>query len=207
MEPDKAVKNKRKKQPKGEKCFINIPWEVLRSVAYIGLSLGARAMLIEFVLQFNGRNNGHLHAARSYLKNRGWKSNETIQRQTNELVDAGLIVQTRTGGLNAGPHRYAMTWRKIDDFKNLDIKTFRVGKWQEKNAESRPTTGQGKHGHKAWRQVREQETSPVIVPETQILDKTTSPTIGHNVDYLPWGTGSEAAVISPIGNEIPICSA
>jgi hypothetical protein len=182
MEQGKSTKRKGKRQPKGESHFLNIPWIVLDSPAYLDLSLSARAMLVELVRQFNGRNNGRIHAARKYMRGRGWNSNDTIQRNINELLRAGLIVQTRTGGLNAGPHLYAITFRQISDFSNLDIRTSAYGKWQEKNARSRPITGHGKPDHQASRRTWGHDTSPAIGPEKVGVGKTAGPAIGHNVD-------------------------
>jgi hypothetical protein len=88
---------------------------VLNHSDFISLSYTAKALLLDVGAQYNGFNNGDLCAAHSILKERGWKSNDTRTKALNELIAAGLLVQTKVGGLNAGPHLYALTWQPIDE--------------------------------------------------------------------------------------------
>lgn len=101
-----------------------LPAVVLNHPDFIGLSYPAKALLLDVGAQYNGFNNGDLCAAHSVLKERGWKSNDTRTRALNELLKARLLVQTKFGGLNAGPHLYALTWQPIDECGGkLDIAT------------------------------------------------------------------------------------
>lgn len=65
-------------------------------------------------------------------KDRRWKSKDTLYKARDELVEKGLIEQTRQGG----KHRcnlYAITWESIDDCKGkLDVAATRVasGAWK-----------------------------------------------------------------------------
>jgi len=84
------------------------------------------------MLAHDGKNNGHLHLSAKWLRGRGWKSNDGIQKAKLELLERGLIVKTREGGLNAGPDRYAVTWLAITNFVGLQIepKGFHPGAYQ-----------------------------------------------------------------------------
>ncbi|GAA0707927.1 hypothetical protein [Dokdonella soli] len=94
--------------------FFRFPVEVLDSPRYCGLSFKARALLLDMGAQYRGHNNGDLAAPWSRMKGRGWKSKDTLQRALRELLAAGMIEQTRQGGLHA-PTLYAVTWLPIDE--------------------------------------------------------------------------------------------
>ncbi|MDO9459365.1 MAG: hypothetical protein Q7N95_04520 [Alphaproteobacteria bacterium] len=89
----------------------------------------------------------------SWLASRGWKSRDVIQRARAELIDRGLVIQTRQGGLNIGASRYAVTWLKITNFVGLEIesKDYHPGAWSfmdalpiaNKNASTSPPAGKG----------------------------------------------------------------
>lgn len=85
---------------------------------YHNLSGNAVKLLMDLACQFNGHNNGDLTIAFSILSKRGWRSKGTIRRATRELLEAGMIVQTREGRfLNPGGvcDLYAVTWKPIDE--------------------------------------------------------------------------------------------
>jgi len=111
--------------------FAAIPHAVLDSAAYASLSYPARALLLEAVRQLNGRNNAHLQLTGTWLKSRGWKSNDVIQRAKAELIAAHLIQLAKQGGLNAGASLYLVTWLPVTDFTRLEISahTYHPGAW------------------------------------------------------------------------------
>lgn len=115
-----AKKIKRPEQPFGQ--YVALPHVVLDSVAYQGASHTARNLLIEVVRQHNGQNNGHLQLAISWLKKRGWTSTDVIHRAKLELVERGLILKTRFGGLNNGPDLWALNWLAISNPTGLDVR-------------------------------------------------------------------------------------
>lgn len=94
--------------------FFRVPTTVLDSPAYLSLSLKSRALLLDLGAQFRGGNNGDLAAAWSVMRARGWKSKDTLRRALLELLAAGLIEQTRMGGLHCAS-LYAFTWIEIHD--------------------------------------------------------------------------------------------
>lgn len=94
--------------------FFALPHAVMASPAFRGLSAPAVKMLCDLGGQYRGANNGDLSAAWRIMQPKGWRSRDTLSRAIRELRDAGLIEQTRQGGL----HRcslYALTWLAIDE--------------------------------------------------------------------------------------------
>lgn len=102
-----------------DKCdgttFVKIPFVVLNGAAYVGVSAHARMLLFDLVSQYRGDNNGDLCAAFSMMKLRGWKSTHTLQAAKLELIEAGLIVETRKGSRPSKASLYAVTWYAMDD--------------------------------------------------------------------------------------------
>lgn len=106
--------------------FFRLPVEVLDSPGYCGLSFKARALLLDMGAQFRGHNNGDFAAPWSWMKQRGWKSKDTMRRALLELLAAGFIELTRQGGLHC-PSLYAVTWLPIDECGGkLDVKASAV---------------------------------------------------------------------------------
>jgi hypothetical protein len=106
-----------------EGFFGGIPHSVLDSVAFMGASYPAKALMLELIRQHTGANNGHLHLAHGWLEKRGWTSRSVIGRAKKELIDRGLMIRTRQGGLNMGADKYAVTWLSISNFVGLDIQS------------------------------------------------------------------------------------
>lgn len=107
--------------------FGGLPKIVWMHLDYRNLSGNAVKLLMDFACQYNGHNNGDLTNAFSILKQRGWRSKTTVQKATQELLDAGMIVQTREGMfINPGGRcaLYGLTWKAIDDCtgKNITMK-------------------------------------------------------------------------------------
>jgi hypothetical protein len=135
--------------------YGGIPHAVLDSTAFKGLSYPAKALLFELMRQHNAvkGNNGHLHLSFSWLARRGWKSRDVIQRARAELLERGLLIQTRQGGLNIGASGYALTWLHITNYVGLEIerKDYHPGAWgfmdalpiAKKSANTSPLTGKG----------------------------------------------------------------
>lgn len=112
--------------------FAGIPHAVMDSTAFAGSSYPARSLLFELIRQHTGRNNGHFQLAWAWLKRRGWKSSDVVQRAKAELITRQLAIKTRLGGLNAGPDLWAVTWLPISDYTRLtevSAKTFHPGSW------------------------------------------------------------------------------
>ena len=89
----------RKKKGHFNGGFAGIPRNVMNHPDYINLSGNAVKLLNELARQYRGNNNGDLTVAYSLLKNRGFKSKGTIERNRDELLNAGMIKKTREGRL------------------------------------------------------------------------------------------------------------
>ena len=94
--------------------FFRVPTQVLDSPNYCGLTFKARALLLDLGAQFRGLNNGDLAAPWTWMKGRGWKSKDTLRRALLELLAAGMVEQTRQGGLHQ-PSLFAFTWIEIHE--------------------------------------------------------------------------------------------
>lgn len=113
--------------------FLRVPTAVLESANFRALSAKAKALILDIGAGYNGHNNGDLAAPWSWMKERGWRSKDTLHNALSELRRHYMIELTRQGGLN-GPSLYAFTWLPIDPCKGkLDVAPCRVasGKWKE----------------------------------------------------------------------------
>lgn len=95
--------------------FLQMPHPLLNSDAFCSLSARAVKMLLDIAVQYKGSNNGDLIASMSFMKARGWNSNDQISKALAELLDRGLIVLTRQGRRPRVASLYAITWRAIDE--------------------------------------------------------------------------------------------
>lgn len=127
----KAMAKKKKPTESVNGSYTAVPHAVLDSVAFKGASYTAKALLFEVIRQHSGANNGHLQLYTEWLYKRCWKSAGTIQKAKEELIERGLLVKTRLGGLNAGADRFALTWLDISNFAGLDIRPsdYHKGAW------------------------------------------------------------------------------
>ena len=113
--------------------FLLVPAAVIDSPNFRALSHKAKALILDMGAKYNGNNNGDLAAPWSWMRERGWRSKDTLQRALEELQRLGMIEQTRQGGLH-GPSLYAFTWLPIHRCKaRLDVPATRVpsGKWKQ----------------------------------------------------------------------------
>lgn len=128
-------RNKLRKGDTGREAggFVALPWSVLDSPAFQGLSHPARSLLLELARQFVRDNNGRLLASLTQLKDRGWSSNDTITRALRELLGAGLVFQTVQGQRPNRASWYAITWRNLDRHAGYDtgaVEGFRRGAYR-----------------------------------------------------------------------------
>lgn len=110
--------------------YCALPWCVIDSQAYQGLSYPAAALLIELARQYVRNNNGRLLLSQRYLATRGWRSGALIDRAKRELQDAKLIYQTVQGHRPNKASWYALTWYSLDKLPGYDagaVEGFRRG--------------------------------------------------------------------------------
>jgi hypothetical protein len=127
--------------------FSPIPWSVLDSKAYLGLSHPARSLLLEVARQDTRSSNGRLLLSSKHLAKRGWKSNDTIHRAKTELLHAGLIYETVKGHRPNKASWYAVTWYRLYPHRGFDVgavEGFRLGAYLDsdmKNTGLKPSHG------------------------------------------------------------------
>jgi hypothetical protein len=97
-------------------AYSLIPWSVMDSDSFKGASDKAKSLLFALMRQHNGSNNGHLHLAKSWVHKQGWTCDELNRKAKKELIERGLIVHTKQGGLNLGADLYALTWLDISNY-------------------------------------------------------------------------------------------
>ncbi len=171
-----------------------IPIALLDSMAFMGASYPAKALLFDLIRQHNGKNNGRLQLSFSWLAKRGWKSRDVIQRAKAELMARGLLLQTKQGGLNIGAAWYAVTWLSISNFVGLDIqsKDYHPGAWalmdklpMGKNANAVPADGKGSTGKRYSTVPADGTAKPLTVPgagtKKALSGTFTVPPAGNNV--------------------------
>ena len=119
-----AKRREKTKNRKETGRFAQLPHVVLNSADYISLSYKSKALLVDLVYQYNGKNNGDLTAALGFLKTRGWVRSATISSAANELLEANLIIKTREGRFQ-NPHSrcalYAITWQPINECEGKEL--------------------------------------------------------------------------------------
>lgn len=130
--------------------FVAIPWSVLDSDAYAGVSAYAKVLLIEIARQLRGDNNGALLCSRAYMATRGWNSSDMLTKSKRELIAAGLIYETVIGQRPNKAAWYAVTWMGLDKLCGFDAGAaagFERGLYrrtvQKKNAPLVPRHGTG----------------------------------------------------------------
>lgn len=172
--------------------YATIPWVVIDSASFKGASDKAKALLFALMRQHNGSNNGHLHLAKQWLYNQGWTCHENNSKARNELIDRGLVVQTKWGGLNMGPDLFALTWHDISNYVGLDItsKSYAKGAYHLCNlpptARRKPPAKKSTLPDNRTSAVPvtvpvEQSTGTATVPENALLEQFTGTTTENNV--------------------------
>jgi len=178
-----------------------IPWTVLDSVSFKGASDKAKALLFTLMRQHNGNNNGHLHLAKKWLYNQGWTCHENNSKARKELIERGLIEQTKWGGLNIGADLFALTWYDITNYVGLDItaKGYSRGKYLLCNLSPTPRRKPPLTKQNALTDDRtspvpttvpaKQPTGTTTVPKTALFEQSTGTTTENNV-VIPLRTGN-----------------
>lgn len=121
-----ASYEKRKKSKAGKLDvgrFTALPHNVIHSMEFRALGYAARALLFDTAAQYNQSNNGKLVCCMKYLRPLGWTSNDTITRALRQLLESGLLIQTRQGMMPPCSQAawFAIGWFSLDIYEGLDI--------------------------------------------------------------------------------------
>lgn len=103
----------------GGGLFVMLRHDLIDHPDYIALSFPAKVLLVDVLRQLKFRkgetiNNGDLSITLKVMRPYGWNSNDTLTRATRELIEAGLLIQTRQGGRHKCS-LYGVTWFAIDE--------------------------------------------------------------------------------------------
>lgn len=115
--------------------YVAIPHVILESDEWAALTAFETKLLLDVYGQFNGKNNGALSASLTLMRQRGWRSPDTLNRALHGLQDKGFLLKTRQGG----KHRcsfFAVTWREVHDCNGMhDVTPTSVapGTWKNKS--------------------------------------------------------------------------
>lgn len=181
--------------------YSAIPWAVMDSVSFKGASDKAKALLFALMRQHNGNNNGQLHLAKKWLYNQGWTCHENNSKARNELIERGLIMQTKWGGLNMGADLFALTWYDITNYVGLDIsaKSYSRGAYTlcdlAPTARRKPPVKSTDEKQKMLPNDRN-STVPAIVPVDSLAGTTTVPV--RPLSGTLTGTTTENNVVIPL---------
>jgi hypothetical protein len=109
--------------------FRTLPVSVIEGRAYLSCSPYAIKLLIDFLTQYRGSNNGDLACAWSMMQPRGWRSEATLNKAKRELIACKLIQETRMGARPNKCSLYALTFFDLDENPKLEItrKSFQRG--------------------------------------------------------------------------------
>ncbi len=112
--------------------FLALPYTVLESRSYAGLSSYAVKLLLDISSQYRGDNNGDLCAAWKVMQPKGWRSETTLIKAKRELIVAGFICEMRKGHRPNLCSLYALTWIALDPSPKHDHgpRGFQFGAWK-----------------------------------------------------------------------------
>lgn len=120
----RSYANSKGRKSKGR--FLSLPHDALNHPKYISLSYSSKSLLIEIAMQYNGFNNGDISIPWSRMQKRGWRSEDTLNKNKKELIGKGFITQTRQGGKNRCS-LFAINWEAINECGGkLDISSTKV---------------------------------------------------------------------------------
>jgi len=101
--------------------FVAIPVPVLESPAYRVLPSAARALLIDLLMQFTGKNNGRLCVSFVAMQRYGWTSARKLDKAKHELLATPFVLVTRKGKPPRTAEWVGVTWLALDYEKTMDV--------------------------------------------------------------------------------------
>lgn len=109
------AKATRKGRSKGERGFLMLTHDLIDSAAWRGLSVPARAVLLQVWRRHDGKNNGRLAASVRDLAEECRLNKDTAARALKELQEAGLLICRTPGGFSLKKRHaaeYALVWER-----------------------------------------------------------------------------------------------
>lgn len=100
--------------------FVPVPRSIFASASFYELSHKARSLLLALMGQYNGNNNGDFSVAWTVMKQRGWKSEDTLSKAKHELIQTGFLFETRKGRMPNLCSLYALTCWPLNPLPKYD---------------------------------------------------------------------------------------
>ena len=101
--------------------FVSMPKDILRSPEWQGLPAGAKALALDLMGQYTGKNNGRLCPAFGVMERCGWKAEKTLLRAKVALLECSFVCHTRKGHPPRTTDWIGFTWWKLDWDKSMSI--------------------------------------------------------------------------------------
>ena len=131
-----AERRKSAKADRDGTQFLALPAKVTNSPGWLAASHTARSLIISMATAPTRKGhmpfNGHLQASMARL-NPAWKSEGTVRKAVKELLECGLLHQTRLHAFPNTPALYALTWLALGPVEGLDpsmVRAFRRGAYE-----------------------------------------------------------------------------
>ena len=120
MGEDKHKAKERKASLFDGTTFSMFPHMPLKTEAFMSLSLTAKCLLLERVLQWRRTNNGRLVLCKKLMEARGWNSPSVILKAKKQLIELGFLFETRKGRMPNRTAWYALTFYDLPSHKGYD---------------------------------------------------------------------------------------
>lgn len=102
--------------------FAALPIDVIRSEVWKALPASAKALAIDLMAQYTGRNNGRLCPSFDVMqRDYGWVSKQTLANAKRALLNCSFVVLTRKGHAPRTAEWLGFTWWKLDFHPSMDI--------------------------------------------------------------------------------------
>ncbi len=171
---------------KGVERYVALPLYLLRSRAWLGLSLAGRAAFVEALAFYRGDNNGYIMLPVRTLAERIGTSKDTVSRALVELEDKGFIECVFIGSFRRKDRKaseYRITLYQCDRDHSRGSKKFM--QWQQSDHRDRTVRPQG-HAKQycrsqSDRKDRQGQNGSVHSPTTE----TQIDTMGVGTDRVP----------------------
>jgi hypothetical protein len=101
--------------------FVGIPKEVLEMTEFRTMPSGAKALMLDLMSQYTGKNNGRLCPGWDVMQRHGWASKGTVLRAKTALLERSFAVLTRKGHAPRTSDWIGFTWWHLDFHPTMDI--------------------------------------------------------------------------------------
>lgn len=125
--------------------FVALPTEVIRSAEWRALPHSARALAIDLLAQYTGKNNGRLCPSFVAMSECGWTSKQTLANAKRALLETDFFICTRKGHPPRTAEWIGFTWQEINFDPSMDISPRSCGAQNfSKVTRTDPNEGRGK---------------------------------------------------------------